>query len=217
MQKSEIFKRYLTVIIGAFFMGLGVALTKLAELGVSTISSVPNVMSIKFTFMTMGNWLTVWNCILILGQVLILKKEFKPIQLLQIAVSVIFGYFTDLGMLIFGGIPTGAYISKLLMSVMGVAVLGFGISLTVIADTVMNPGEAFVKVIADKLHTDFGNTKIAFDFFCVAMAAVMSLCFFDFTLVGIREGTLIAAIGTGTVVKLCCKVLRKPVEKFFVK
>ena len=40
-------QRYLLFIIGLFFSALGVAITKKGELGVSPISSVANVMSIR--------------------------------------------------------------------------------------------------------------------------------------------------------------------------
>ncbi len=44
-------------------------------------------------------WLILWNCILIAaGQIMILQKDFKIIQLLQIPLSFLFGYFTDFGM-----------------------------------------------------------------------------------------------------------------------
>lgn len=54
MTKKEMIKRYLLFIICLFFMGLGVALTKHGELGVLPISSVANVVSIKFTFLVLG-------------------------------------------------------------------------------------------------------------------------------------------------------------------
>lgn len=47
MSKKEIAKRYILFIISLFFTALGVAFTKYAELGVSPISSVANVMSCK--------------------------------------------------------------------------------------------------------------------------------------------------------------------------
>ena len=84
MSKNETIKRYILFILCLFFMGIGVALTKHGELGVSPISSVANVVSIKFTFLSFGTWLTISNCVLLLGQVLLLRKNFQPIQFLQI-------------------------------------------------------------------------------------------------------------------------------------
>lgn len=213
MTKTEIAKRYGVFIISLFFSALGVAFTKHGELGVSPISSVANVMSYKFDSISMGTWLIIWNCILILGQILILRKKFRPVQLLQVPLSFVFGWFTDLGMWIVSCIPANAYFIRLLMVITGIIILGFGISLAVAANVIMNAGEAFVKAIADTIHRQFGNVKIAFDIFSVALALVLSLLFFNFTIVGAREGTVISALFTGVVVKFFSKIVNQPMNR----
>lgn len=213
MDKIEIVKRYVLFIISLFFAALGVAFTKHAELGVSPISSVANVFSIKFSFLSLGAFLIIWNCVLILGQVIILRRRFKLIQLLQIPLSFVFGWFTDFGMWIVSFIPVNTYITRILLILIGIVVLGFGISLAVIADVIMNAGEAFVKAISDTTRFEFGNVKIAFDIFCVVLAIILSLLFFDFTLVGTREGTIISALLTGLVVKFFARKLKEPITK----
>ena len=213
MNKTEIIKRYILLVIGLFLSALGVAFTKHGELGVSPISSVANVLSYKFDFFTLGTWLIVWNCVLIIGQILILGKKFQLIQLLQVPLSFLFGYFTDFGLWCVSAIPADIYVVRLLMVIIGVVVLGLGISLAVIANVIMNSGEAFVKAISDTIHKEFGNVKIAFDIFCVVSSVILSLIFFNFTIVGAREGTVISAVFTGVVVKFFSKRLRKPLEK----
>lgn len=205
----RIFKDYSLVIIGSFFMGLGIALTKCAELGLSTISSVPNVFSIKYTFFTLGTWSAIWNLVMILAQIIILKKEFKPEQLMQIPVSIVFGWFTDFGVWMFSYIPTDLYMVKLVMTILGVTVLAFGISVTIIANRVLNPAEAIVDVVAVKIKRDFGTLKIIFDVFCVTLAIVLSLAFFNFKIVGIGEGTIIAMVGTGVLIKFFVNLLQR--------
>ena len=91
MSKTEIAKRYVLFMISLFFSALGVAFTKHGELGVSPISSVANVMSYKFDFFSLGTWLIIWNCFLIIGQIVILRKNFQLIQLLQIPLSFLVG------------------------------------------------------------------------------------------------------------------------------
>lgn len=217
MKKKEVFKRYILFIIGLFFIALGVALAKTAELGVPPVSSVANVLSIRFTALSMGYWLIIWNLLLIAGQILILRKNFKPIQLLQIPLSFLFGYFTDFGMWCVSFIPTHLYIVRLILVFAGVMVLGFGISLTVTADVVMNAGEAFVKAVADTVKRDFGTVKIFFDVSSVLLSVIISLFLFDFTIVGAREGTVIAAFGTGLAVKFFTKCVKKPLEAALTK
>lgn len=213
MSKKETAKRYVLFVISLFFSALGVAFTKHGELGVSPISSVANVMSYKLDFFTLGVWLIIWNCVLILGQILILRKKFQLIQLLQIPLSFLFGYFTDFGLWLVDFIPADNYIVRLLMVVIGIVILGFGVSLSVSANVIMNSGEAFVKAISDTTNKNFGNVKIAFDVSCVVLALILSLLFFDFTIVGTREGTIISALCTGLAVKLFQKLTNEPVNR----
>lgn len=109
-------------------------------------------------------------------------------------------------------IPVNSYPMRIIMVVIGIIILGFGISLSVIADVIMNSGEAFVKAVSDTLSKDFGNVKIAFDVLYVIISIVLSLLFFDFTVVGTREGTIISALLTGIVVKFFCSNLKDPIS-----
>ena len=213
MTKTETAKRYLLFIISLFFAALGVAFTKHGELGVSPISSVANVMSCKFSSLSLGTWLIIWNCILIAGQIAILRRKFQPMQLLQIPLSFLFGWFTDFGMWTVSFIPVNSYPIRLVMVLLGIIILGFGIALSVTANVIMNSGEAFVKAISDGIHKEFGNVKIAFDATCVILALALSLAFFRFSIVGTREGTIISALLTGITVKFFTRKLECPLSQ----
>lgn len=213
MSTKEKIQRYILLIIGVFFIGLGIAFAKRSDLGISPVSSVANVVSLKFDFFTVGTWLMLWNFLIIVAEVLILRKEFKPIQLLQIPISFLLGFFTDIGMQIVSFIPVNIYIIRLLLVLCGVVVLGFGITLTVISNTVMNVGEAFVDILAHKLNKSFGNIKVMFDISCVLLSVILSLIFFDFSVVGTREGTFITAFCTGFVVKWLTKRIKAPITR----
>lgn len=214
MSKREFIKRCLLLVAGLFLSGIGVAITKHGELGVSPISSVANVVSCKYTMISIGTWLIIWNCILVAGQVVVLRSKFKLYQLLQIPLSFLYGYFTDFGVWVADFIPVHSYPVQLLMVFLGIAILGLGIALSVIANVILNAGESLIKAIADTIHKEFGNVKVVFDSSCVAFAIVMSLLFFDFQLVGIREGTIIAAFMTGVSVKFFQKNLQDPLNRF---
>lgn len=211
MNKKELIKRYILLVIGVYFIGLGVAFAKHSDLGISPISSIGNIMSIKFPFLTVGTWITLWNCTMVLMQIIILRKDFKLIQFLQFPISFIMGIFTDFNMLFISYIPTDLYFVRIILILLGTTTLGFGITLTLISDTAMNVGEAFVNVIATKLNKNFANVKIFFDISCVALSTLLSLIFFDFKIVGNREGTLIIACCTGFIVKFFSKKLKDPI------
>jgi len=217
VSKRETAKRYILFIISLFFMGLGVALTKHGELGVSPISSVANVVSIKFTFLSFGTWIIVSKFVLIIGQMILLRRDFKPIQFLQIPLSFLFGYFTDFGLWLVREIPNDIYIARIMLVLAGVIVLGFGITLGVIADVILNSGEAIIKAIADVTGKNFGSVKIVFDVLWVMLSVVLSLLFFEGRLVGTREGTIISALLGGVVIKLFRPLLQKPLTKILEK
>lgn len=217
MSKKETAKRYLLFVISLFFCGVGIAFTKHAELGVSPISSMANVISIKFDFISFGSWLIVSNLVLLLGQIILLRRNFRLIQLVQIPLSFIFGYFTDFGLWMIKDIPNENYIVRLLLVAAGIIFIGFGISLGVIADVVLNSGEGFVKALADVTKKDFGTVKIIFDVSWVLAAIVLSLLLFDGRVIGTREGTVISAVFVGATVKLFRPLLEKPLTKILKK
>lgn len=212
---KEMILRYIFLIVGLLFSGIGVAFTKRGDLGVSPISSTANVISIKFDYLTMGSWLIVWNCILILAQIVVLRRNFKLYQLLQIPLSFLFGWFTDFGMWLVSFIPVPNYAIRLCLLLAGIVILAFGISLSVIANVIMNSGEALVKAISDTVKKEFGHVKVIFDISCVSIAIILSLILFGGRIVGAREGTIISAVFTGFVVKFISKRIRKPLESLF--
>ena len=212
MSKKEIIKRYILFIISLFFAAFGVAITKRGELGVSPISSVPNVMSSYMDSLSLGAWLIIWNCILIAGQILILKKDFQLIQLLQLPLSFLFGIFTDFGVWCMSYVSNYNYVVRILLVLAGIVTLGFGVALSVIANVIMNSGEAFVKAISDKSGMIFGNVKIGFDIGCVVIALVISWILFKGEIIGTREGTILTALLTGVIVNFFVKRISNPVN-----
>lgn len=216
MNKKELVKRWALFVIGLFFSGVGVAITRHGSLGVSPISSVPNIVSIKWTFLTFGTWLMIGNVLMLIAQVVILRKNFKIVNLLQIPLSFLFGWFTDFGGILANFIPDNMYFWRLFCVILGTATLGFGIAIQVVGDVILNSGEALVKAIADTIKKEFSNVKIAFDITCVTSSIILSFIFFH-KIEGAREGTVIAAICTGIAVKIFLKLIRKPLTKFIEK
>lgn len=214
MSVRERISRYILLITGVFFIGLGIALAKQANLGISPVSSVANVLSIKFEFFTVGTWLMLWNCLMIVIQIAVLRKDFKPIQFLQFHISLLLGIFTDLSMMLVSFIPADIYVIRLFLVVISVLILAFGITLTIISDTVMNVGEAFVDMIAKITGKNFGSIKVIFDISCVLLSVILSLIFFDLTVVGTREGTIITAFCSGFIIKWLTKHIKEPITKF---
>jgi len=213
MSTKEFIKRYILFMISLFFSAFGVAVTKYAELGVAPVSSIPNIFFTRIPKISLGTWLIIWNILLLIGQIVVLRKDFKVYNFLQLPLSIAFGIFADFGMWCISFIELPSYLSKIAFVIIGVAIRSFGIALSISADIILNSSEAFVKAVADTTKYKFGLTKVVFDILCVAVSVILSLAMFDFTIVGTREGTLISAILTGSFVSLFLKIIYKPVNK----
>lgn len=201
----EKLKRYLIFLVGLFVNSLGVSLITKANLGTSPISSIPYVLSLNFPF-TLGNFTIFFSIFLIVLQLIILRKNFKLEHILQIPVSIIFGYFIDLTMILFSWVNPEAYIMKIVYLLIGCLILGVGVYMEVLADVVMLPGESFVRAIVLTWKTNFGTTKICFDVSMSVIAAVLSFVFAG-RLDGVREGTVIATLLVGFIARLIGKKL----------
>lgn len=201
----EKLKRYLIFLVGLFVNSLGVSLITKANLGTSPISSIPYVLSLNFPF-TLGNFTIFFSIFLIVLQLIILRKNFKLEHILQIPVSIIFGYFIDLTMILFSWVNPEAYIMKIVYLLIGCLILGVGVYMEVLADVVMLPGESFVRAIVLTWKTNFGTTKICFDVSMSVIATVLSFVFAG-RLDGVREGTVIAALLVGFIARLIGKKL----------
>ena len=201
----EKLKRYIIFFIGLYINSLGVALITKASLGTSPISSIPYVLSLKLP-LTLGNFTIIFSIFLILLQIVILRKNFKMENILQIPVSIAFGYFIDLTMYMFFWVNPQNYLIKLIALLIGCIILGFGVYIEVVADVVMLPGESFVRAIVQTWNTNFGTTKIIFDSSMTIIAGILSFAFWG-KLNGVREGTIIAALLVGFIARLFGKHL----------
>lgn len=78
MEKESLLKRYLIFTIGVLINSFGIAFITKAALGTSPISSLPCVLSLKFT-PTLGQFTLVMNMLFIILQIILLRKNFQMI------------------------------------------------------------------------------------------------------------------------------------------
>jgi uncharacterized membrane protein YczE len=196
--------RVFTYILGLFILALSVSISVRSDLGVSPVSSVPLVFSKVFNI-EFGNMTIIEFSAYVVIQVLILRKDFKWIQLLQIACAVIFGKFVTLTSTMIAGWQPGSYIERLGMIALATIGIAVGIKLYLLADIVPQAADGLVQTISRKWGFKLPNVKNIFDICSVAVAASVSLIATG-RLVGLREGTVICALGVGRVLALLNKM-----------
>lgn len=207
MTKMQLLKRYLFLFTGLFIMAFGVAISTKANLGISPVSCVPYIISLGVPF-TMGEVTIMMHVLFIILQIILLKKDFKPIQFLQLGIAVVFGAFTDfnLWLVSFLGIAPGNYFVQWIFCLLSFVIIGFGVNLEVKANVVMLAGEGLMLAISKVFHIEFGKVKVGFDCSQVILGVIISFCLFH-SLQGIREGTIAAAIAVGCCVRFYSKNL----------
>lgn len=194
-------ERYFLFALGLAVNSFGIALITKAGLGTSPISSVPYVLSLGLPFFSFGLWTFILNMGFITAQILLLRKDFQKIQLLQIAANILFSWLIDISMNLLSFFHPASLWSELLSLVIGCAVLGFGVALEVAPGVIMVPGEGMVSAITKVTHKSFGLIKNFFDLSLMLIAAILSLIFFH-GFEGIGFGTIISAVLVGRFVAL---------------
>ena len=203
-----ILKRYLLLLAGLSIMAFGVAFSIKASLGTSPISSVPFVVSL-FTPLTVGTATITMHCVFILMQILILRKDYHLIQLMQLPVAFFFGYLTDFGVWAVQGISCNTYWQQWIVCLIGILLVAVGVSFEVKAGVVVLAGEGVVLAVCKVLpKIKFGYMKVGFDVTLVVIAYILSFVFTGH-LQGVREGTVAAALLVGLIAKQLGKLLAR--------
>ena len=203
-----ILKRYLLLLAGLSIMAFGVAFSIKASLGTSPISSVPFVVSL-FTPLTVGTATITMHCVFILMQILILRKDYHLIQLMQLPVAFFFGYLTDFGVWAVQGISCNTYWQQWIVCLIGILLVAVGVSFEVKAGVVVLAGEGVVLAVCKVLpKIKFGYMKVGFDVTLVVIACILSFVFTGH-LQGVREGTVAAALLVGLIAKQLGKLLER--------
>ena len=195
--------------LGLIILSLGIILNTKSSFGVTPIISVAYCLSLIHNW-NFGNASFVMYCVLAVIEYVVKGKNFRPIDLLQILLSVILTRFFNL----FGALlPDVKSLSmRILCLILGIAFTGIGAAMNVDTRLIPNPGDGIVQAIADRLGQKMGNVKNVFDLFCVALTAVIGLVSTGH-LIGIGIGTIAAMIGVGRFIWLYNHFFQKTQQK----
>ena len=206
MSQLHLLWRYLIFLAGVLASALGIALITLAGMGTSAISSLAYVLTFVFPGVSLGTFTFLVNCVMLGGQILVLRRRFQPVQLLQIPATFVFSCCIDLWMSLLSDLIPQSYAGHWLVLILGCVCLGLGVALEVIPNVLILPCEGFVRVCSQEFHWDFGRTKTGYDLTMVASAALLSLLTLG-SVHGLREGTVVCALTVGILSRFFCKRL----------
>ena len=206
MKQKHMHIRIPMYFIGLFIMTTGVALSVKSNLGVSPVSSIPYTITCVWG-VEMGKATILFHIVLVILQILLLRKNFKAKSLLQVVVGVIFGYFTTFCNYIASFLLTpDNYPVRIAMLLVSTILVAFGIFLYLPADLIPLAGEGAMSAVSQISGMEFAKVKVRFD--CSMVVISMTTCLIALHSLGsVGVGTIAAAILVGTVLGFINKLV----------
>lgn len=204
-------RSYIVLIIGLFIMSFGVALSVKSDLGTTPISCIPNVLKYAIP-LSLGTITIIFNFLLIIIQIFILKSEFQRKQWMQIVVTIIFGYFIDLALYILTPVEPTNYINQWILCIISCFIIALGVYFEVMSNAIVLPGEGVSLAIRHVTQIEFGKLKTAFDTSNVVIGVILSLALYG-SFKGIGLGTIFAGIVVGYIVRFYRQIFQKITER----
>ena len=199
--RDHLSKRLIMYFLGLFTMTIGVALSVKSNLGVSPVSSIPYTMTCIWGI-EMGKATIIFHCFLVLLQMILLRRNFKPVNLLQVLVGIVFGYFTTFCNWGASFLPTPEnLVIRLLMMLISTVIIAFGIFMYLPPNIMPLAGEGAMKAVSDVTGIAFPKVKVGFDITMVVISLISCLIFIK-GLGSVGIGTIVAAFLVGSILNV---------------
>ena len=204
--RKPLSKRLTLYFTGLFIMALGVAISVKSDLGVTPISSVPYTATVV-TGMDLGIATIIFSVVMVLLQIVILRKDYRKMDLLQLPIGIVFGLFLTFmdGLAQYVPDPSNFVVCFLLMLVSTVFV-AFGVTLYVSAGLIPLAPEGFMIAVSRVTGKRFSSVKIVSDVTMVSISLITCLIFIH-GLGSVGIGTVVAAILVGNEVRFFSRKL----------
>lgn len=187
-------------ICGIFLLALGGVLAIKSNLGASPVSSLPLSIS-KVTSISLGRAAAILFIIYVGIQILILRRNFKMVQLLQIM-----NFFNAII-----NINVDSFYIRIVICILSFFITAFGVTFTITANIVPVAPDGLAQVISKKAKIEFGKAKIYFD--CVVVALSVGILLINNKgLDGLGIGTVLSALLVGRIVAYINKNLKHKIE-----
>lgn len=214
MTAAETIKRFLVMIFGLIITALGLAVCVETDLGISPITTLAYALNTVVPAISLGTFTFLQHLVFFALTVILLRRDFRPYQLLQIPCSFLFGAFLDLWKSLLSDTVPQNYVVRFLVLLLGCVIVSFGFSLIFTSGVALEANTAFLNALSLRTGKPYGTLKMISDIVIVILAAAIALIFLH-KIVGIREGTVIAALIIGPIAGFFNRYLAK-MERFFV-
>ncbi|MEK5214245.1 YczE/YyaS/YitT family protein [Psychrobacillus sp. FSL H8-0487] len=211
--KNVTMKRLTLYIGGLFFLTLGVSLSIQAGLGVSPVSSLAYALVLT-SGLSIGITTVLANILFILVQIILSKRMDIKDLMLQLIISVVFGFFMDATLFLVQLLPAPeSIVLRCVYLIISLFVVSAGLIGYFTAKLPLMPYDALTYVISEQFKIKFSKAKITGDLVNVFVAAIMGLVFIQsFGAIGI--GTIVAAYFIGKILGWMISRFQEPLQQW---
>jgi uncharacterized membrane protein YczE len=163
--------------------------------------------------MDLGFSTILFSVFVVLVQILILRKQYQPINLLQIPIGMLFGAFLTACGKMMSLLPTpDGFVLKFIVMLISTVFVALGVFLYVPAGFVPLPPEGFLVAVTKVTKLKFSSAKVIGDITMVVISLVTCLIMLH-SLGSVGIGTVVAALLVGTEVKIMTKYWGNGIQK----
>lgn len=211
--KNVTMKRLTLYIGGLFFLTLGVSLSIQAGLGVSPVSSLAYALVLT-SGLSIGITTVLANILFILVQIILSKRLDIKDFILQLIISIVFGFFMDATLFLIQLLPAPeSIVLRCVYLIISLFVVSAGLIGYFTAKLPLMPYDALTYVISEQFKIKFSKAKIMGDLVNVFVAATMGLVFLQsFGAIGI--GTIVAAYFIGKILGWMISHFQEPLQQW---
>ena len=210
----QFIKRLVVYLIGVYFTAVAIAISKMTPLGISPNSSLPNEISLILDA-NLGLVTAIVFASFVFIQWILLAKDFKVINFIQVLLSIIYGFFVNSAVALVNRVlpPCDTYLLQIIYTLVSAVLLGAAVKVYLAPKVMALPAEGLAQAVAQRFKIPFPTAKNVCDITIVTISVILSFAYFG-TLYGIREGTIIHAILVGRSVKLADKLFGRKLDNF---
>lgn len=206
----KLFKRIFVLVLGVVVVASSCALTLKAAIGVGAWDALAQT-GYEVTGIAVGTIGMCCNFVCILIQVLVLKKKFRPIQLLQIPVSILLGVIINFMLYeVYSNFTIDAYWMNVVLLIVAYIISAFAVGMVMVLDIVTFALEGACMAVSKVTGKKFHVLRQGVDVVSVILVIVIS--FTAGVPLAVREGTIIGMLLFGPMMGIFMK-LQKPVFK----
>lgn len=195
-----------SLVAGLLLISFAIPLMVRAGFGVSTISSLPFVLSKIINEISFGIWNPIFQiCLLVI--LVAITRRFRSGYLISFMIAAGFGLSLDLFSGMLSMLPTDLG-SRLLYIIASFPIMCVAISLMIGSKVPLMIVDAFINDLTAHYHVTYRRMKTIFDISCMSLSVALSLAFLGH-LEGVGIGTIVMAFITGAGVHAANKAISK--------